>query len=146
MGLYPTSAWPLRHLISLFDKQLAPLALQSVLQCYVMMYVFPVIVLPPTPPPPPSTFTSSAKTIMHKSNYRLQHDDLHVCRSASRLHTFVKGENLCTEPSCNTASSLMRPAGIRAPHCQCAVKELSDRGGGWIGLRKQNHTICQPYL
>lgn len=53
MGLYPTSAW--EGSPPPFAKQLAALALQSVLQTYAMTYVSPVIVFspPPLPPPPP---------------------------------------------------------------------------------------------
>lgn len=49
-------------------------------------------------------------------------------------HVFVKGENFCGEDLCNAASSLMRPAGIRAPQGQFPVEGLSDSTGGWIAF------------
>lgn len=111
-----------------FAKQLAALALQSVLQTYAMTYVSPVIVFSPPPPrsqPPQIRIYDShlqQKTIMRDSirtspaarrcaNARCTS----VCGSASHLCTFANGENLCTEPLRNAASSLMRPAGIGGP-------------------------------
>lgn len=105
----------------------------------------------------------SKKTVKRRSVYTL-----HITCSATvcigvdeqvfvaLLYIFpplLRVENLRTKAPCNAASSLMRPAGIGAPHCQCAVKALSDGGvvggreGGWLfQIHKQNHTLCHPYL
>lgn len=162
MSPYPTSAFPLKHLIRQHPPVWSAVSYASAAVSMLLgeTYVSPVIVFfsllylsadmaaPPSPPSTPNhhlrvpdlRFTSSAKTIMQNSNetscaaWWSASVRTNVCRAASHLHTFVKGENLCTKPLCNAASSLMRPAGIGGLHCQFAVKALRDRRGSRLAL------------
>lgn len=58
-------------------------------------------------------------------------------------HVFVRGENFSVKDLCNAASSLIRPAGIGAPHGQFAVEGLSDRREGWIAFLESINSTTQ---